>query len=90
MIELKFGRKKICFTVLYRSPAFDHNSSNFQAFLSNFRNLYVKIKAENHFSSFYTGDFNAHSQFCWSDGDSCIGQILTDHKLIRDSGTRDS
>ena len=39
VIELKFGRKKIFFTVLYRSPANDHNSRVFQAFLSNFRNL---------------------------------------------------
>ena len=32
VVELKFGRKKIFFTVLYRSPAFDHNSPNFQSF----------------------------------------------------------
>ena len=70
VIELKFGRKKIIFTVLYRSPAFDHNSPNFQAFLSNFRNLYAKIKSENPFTTFFTGDFNAHSQFWWSDGDT--------------------
>ena len=44
VVELKFGRKKIFFTVLYRSPSFDHNSSNFRVFLSNFRNLYAKIK----------------------------------------------
>ena len=50
VIELKFGRKKIFFTVLYRSPANDHNSPVFQAFLSNFRNLYTKIKAENPFT----------------------------------------
>ena len=70
VVELKFGRKKILFTVLYRSPAFDHNSSNFQVFLSNFRNLHAKIKAENPFATFFTGDFNAHSQFWWPDGDS--------------------
>ena len=33
VIELKFGRKKIFFTVLYRSPAFKHTSFKFQAFL---------------------------------------------------------
>ena len=32
-VELKFGRIKIFFTVLYRSPAFDHNPPNFQTFL---------------------------------------------------------
>ena len=46
VVEVKFGRKKIFFTVLYRSPATDHNSPKFQAFLTDFRNLYAKIKAE--------------------------------------------
>ena len=70
MVELKFGRKKIFFTVLYRSPAYDHNSPNFQAFLSNFSNLYTKIQAENPFAVFFTGDFNAHSEYWWIDGDT--------------------
>ena len=70
VVELKFGRKKIFFTVLYRSPAFNHTSPEFHAFLSNFKNLYSKIKAENPFATFFTGDFNAHSQFWWSDGDT--------------------
>ena len=70
VVELKFGRKKKFFTVLYRGPAFDHNSPLFQVFLSNFNNLYAKIKSENPFSTFFTGDFNAHSQFWWPDGDS--------------------
>ena len=51
--ELKFGRNILFFTVLYRSPAFDHNSPNFQAFLSDFSNLYAKIKAENAFAAFF-------------------------------------
>ena len=41
VVELTLGRKKYFFTVLYRSPAFDHNSPNFQTFLSNFSNLYA-------------------------------------------------
>ena len=70
VIELKFGRKKIFFIVLYRSPAFNHNSLEFQAFLSNFKSLHSKIQGENPFAMFFTGDFNAHSQFWWPDGDS--------------------
>ena len=61
VIELKFGRKKIFFTVLYRSPASNHTSPVFQTFLSNFENLYSNIQAENPFATFFTGDFNAHS-----------------------------
>ena len=53
VVELKFGRKKVFFTVLYRSSAFYHNS----------RNLYAKIKAGISITVFFTGDFNARFQF---------------------------
>ena len=69
-IELKFGRKKIFFTVLYRSPACDHTSPELQGFMSNFENLYLNIKAENPFATIFTGDFKAHSQFWWTNGDA--------------------
>ena len=54
----------------YRSPAYNHTSPEFMNFLSNFNNLYAKIKNENPFASFFTGDFNGHSQFWWPDGDT--------------------
>ena len=50
------------------SPSNDHNSAEFQNFLLEFRNLYLKIKAENPFASYFTGDFNGHSQLWWTDG----------------------
>ena len=62
VVELKFGRKKFFFTVLYRTHSFNHTSPEFQDFLSNFENLHSKIKTENPFAMFFTGDFNAHSQ----------------------------
>ena len=52
VVELKFGRKKTFLTVLYRSPSFDHASPEFRFFLSNFKNLYSKIKTENPFAMF--------------------------------------
>ena len=70
VLELKFGRKKVFFTVLYRSPAFKHSTPEFDQFIQNFRNLYHKINSENPFAMFFTGDFNAHSQFWWSDGNT--------------------
>ena len=33
-------------------------------------NLFSKIKNENSYASFFTGDFNGHSQFWWPDGDT--------------------
>ena len=68
--EIKFGRKKIFFTTLYRSPAFNHTSSKIQVFLSNFKSLHSKIQGENPFATFFIGDFNAHSQSWWPDGDT--------------------
>ena len=70
VVEMINGRKKIFFTALYRSPAFNHTSPEFQEFLSNFTDLYLKIKTENPFATFFTGDFNGHSQLWWPDGDS--------------------
>ena len=64
------AEKSFSVTVLYRSPAFSHTSPEFKVFLSNFTNLYSKIKNENPYASFFTGDFNGYSQFWWSDGDT--------------------
>ena len=63
VVELKF-------TVLYRSPASNHNAPEFMDFLSNFNNLYNNIKNKNPFAIFFTGDFNGHSQLWWPDGDT--------------------
>ena len=70
VVELNFGRKKIFFTVLYRSTAFNHASPELLDFLSNVTNLYSKIKNENPYTSFFTGYFKGHSQFWWPDGDT--------------------
>ena len=70
LVELKFGRKKISFTVLYRSPSFKQFSTEFNDFKSNFKVLHTKIQAENPYASFFTGDFNGHSQFWWPDGEN--------------------
>ena len=68
--ELNFGRKKIFFTVIYRSPSFDHNSIEFQTFVSGFKNLHGKLLAANPYAIFFAGDFNAHSQLWWLNGDT--------------------
>ena len=38
--------------------------------MANFENLYSKIKDEKPLAPFFTGDFNAHSEFWWPDGDT--------------------
>ena len=59
VLELMFGRKKIFFTVLYRSPAYNVGSIQFDNFLGNFKNLYENIKNENPYSMFF------YRQFQW-------------------------
>ena len=70
VVELKFGRKKIFFTVLYRSPSHTNGSPEFETFLQNFLDLHTKLKSENPYAMFFAGDFNGHSQFWWPNGNS--------------------
>ena len=43
VLELKFGRKKLFFTILYRSPANNHLSPEFQTFLLMDTKLRIKL-----------------------------------------------
>ena len=70
VVELKFGRKKIFFTVLYRTPSLKHNTPGFNDFLINFKTLNTNIQSENPYAVFYTGDFNGHSKLWWPEGDT--------------------
>ena len=77
--ELQFEKKKIFFTVLYRNPAFKANSPQFTKFLNDFKELNVNISNENPFATFFTGDFNAHSQTWYPEGDSNLeGTLLVE------------
>ena len=68
--ELRFGRKKIFFTVLYRNPASKANSPEFEIFIQNFENLSTNIRKEKPYAMFFTGDFNGHTQAWYPDGDT--------------------
>ena len=68
--EMRFGRKKIFFTVLYRNPIIKAETPEFSEFITNFENLVLKIKIENPYVMLFAGDFNAQSQSWWTDGDT--------------------
>ena len=70
VVEIKFGRKKIFVTALYRSPSIKYTSIEFNDFINNFITLHSKIQSENPHAVFFTGDFNGQSQFWWPDGDT--------------------
>ena len=70
IVEVVFGRKKIFFTDIYKSPSHCQGSQQFELFLNNFETLYENIKKDNPFAVFFAGDFNGHSQLWWSDGDT--------------------
>ena len=68
--ELIFGHKRFFITVLYRNPDYKALTAEFISFLHNFENLYSKIIAENPLATFFTGDFNGHSQTWYPEGDT--------------------
>ena len=67
--RIKIWPEETFFTVLYRSPTFNYASTEFEAFLVNFKNLYSNIKAENPFVTFFADDFNGKSQLRWPEGE---------------------
>ena len=77
--ELIFGCKRIFFTVLYRNPVNKASSPEFNKFLENLENLYHKIKLEKPYTMLFSGDFNAHSQAWYSEGDTNAEGILLDN-----------
>ena len=77
--EMIFGRKIIFFTVLYRNPHSKDQSTEFNSFLTNLENLYLKIKNEKPFTMFFTGDFNGHSQAWYPEGDTNPEGVLLDN-----------
>ena len=68
--ELKFGHKKIFFTVFYRNPDHKANSTGFETFLENFEQLYGNICKEKPYASFFAGDVNGHTQAWYPEGDT--------------------
>ena len=77
--ELKFGHKKIFFTVLYRNPIHKANTPEFENFVLKFKDLHQKILSETPYTMLFTGDFNAHSLNWWSQGDSTQEGIQLDN-----------
>ena len=55
---------------MYRSPSSKSGSAEFDKFLLDFSNLYENIKKDNPYATFFTGDFNAHSELWWENGDT--------------------
>jgi len=70
VIEINIGNKKIFFSVIYRSPANKVGSPKFDEFLNDFQRLYVNIKNEKPYTTYFVGDFNGHSNIWWPDGDT--------------------
>ena len=63
--ELKFGRKKIFFTDLYRNTIHRYDTPEFVNYIKNLENLHTNIEIYK-----FTGDFNAHSQSRWAERDT--------------------
>ena len=77
--EMIFGHKKIFFAVLYRNPYSKAQTPEFNSFLVNVENLYQKIEYEKPYATFFTGDFNGHSQSWYPEGDTNAEGDLLDN-----------
>ena len=74
--------------MLYRNPKAKAGSDEFTLFLDNFKNLHEKIKNQKPYAMFFTGDFNAHSQTWYAEGDTTpegvdFDNLLTDLSLTQ-------
>ena len=83
--ELRFGHKKIFFTVLYRNPFYKSDTLEFMNFITELELLVSKIKLEKPYVMLFAGDFNAHSKSWYADGDTNSGGIQLD-TLFSDLG----
>ena len=62
---------------MYRNPKSEANSPECNLFLENFENLYLKIKDEKPYATFFSDDFNGHSQTWYPEGDTnAVGMLL--------------
>ena len=59
--EIHIGKRKVFYSVCYRSPSMKANTPEFEEFLTNFGNLYANVIKAKPYACFFTGDFNAHS-----------------------------
>ena len=65
--------------MLYRNPNSKANTIEFNLFLENLENLYVKINDEKPYATFFTGDFNSHSQSWYPEGDTNAEGVLLEN-----------
>ena len=83
--ELRFGHKKIFFTVLYRNPFYKSDTPEFINFITELELLVSKIKLEESYVMLFAGDFNGHSKSWYADGDTNSEGIQLD-TLFSDLG----
>ena len=74
-LEMTYKNKKVIVPVIYHYPS--QNNSEFDLFLSNFKNLLTNINKRKSFLSVITDDFNARSSSWWpKDIDTTEGSKL--------------
>ena len=72
---MTYKNKKVIVPVIYHYPS--QNNSEFDLFLSNFKNLLTNINKRKSFLSVITDDFNARSSSWWpKDIDTTEGSKL--------------
>ena len=79
--EVLLGKRKVFYSICYRSPIMKANTSEFEFFLADFENLYTNISKNRPYACFFAGDFNAHSLSWWPNGDTNAEGLALDNLL---------
>ena len=90
VVQLQLNRKKLCFTIIYRSPSQSHEE--YESFLINFELMLSKMFAENPYAVVLSGDFNYRSTQWWdkeneNEEGRCFDPLISDlglHQLINE------
>ena len=75
------GKRKVFYSVCYRSPSTKTNTPKVEIFLPDFENLYTNIPKNKRYACFFVCDFNAHSLSWWTNGDTNAEGFALDNLL---------
>ena len=79
--EVLIGKRKVFYSVCYRSPSMKTSTPGVETFLADFENLYTNISKNKRCACFFAGDFNAHSLCWWPNGDTNAKGLALDNLL---------
>ena len=79
--EVMIGKRKVFYSVCYRSPSMKANTPEFENSLADFEKLYTNFSKNKPYACFFAVDFNAHSLSWWPNGNTNAEGLVLEHLL---------